>query len=471
MQNRISIITTEYMRQFILVFIGCACLCRINAQVISLDPVGIAPNASGATINGSILTMQPASSSQPGLMTALAQSFGGNKTFTNNLYAGAGAFGGSALTPGYLLDVYGYIKAGNTNPIQIGEGIIQPYTGADAQNLHINATRINIGEYNGYTRIPNPALLNVRSGGDGTEIFRFSTNPNGPYGYVSMTQMNSFLFRMNFVQGSSSQLYLSENSNIGINTTAPTEKLDILGNLKSTGIRTTGNMYVGNMSTNYPGFNSLIAGGTGTGGLIDFVHNGSRTGELYTSANAFNIYADAGKRINIYTNNNVTTPVITANDAGNVGIGLVSPDANAKLDVQGNIFSSGKIAIGTKDPLKMQNYSLAVNGNAIFNKVKVQLYGGWADYVFEEGYELPTLTATEKFIRLHKHLPGIPSAKEIAENGIDVGESQTILLKKVEELTLYIIEMDKKVQKLILENKEIRESLKNNKMHVITTIK
>lgn len=448
MQNRIVIIT-DYIRQFILVLIGCACICSVNAQVISLAPVGNAPNSFGGTINGSILTMQPASSTQPGLMTILAQSFGGNKTFTNDLYAGAGAFGGSTVTPGYLLDVYGYIKAGNTNPIQIGNGIIQPYTDADAQSLHMNATRINIGQFNAYTRQPswNNALLNVRSGGDETEIFRFSTNPFGPYGYVSMIQKNAFLFRMNFVQGGISQLYLSENSNIGINTTTPTEKLEVNGNLK-----------LGNSSTGSTGSPVLIdMGGTysnvaGANPKLKLYNDGTYTFGLGISHGQMDYIVPASNFSHaFYLGSSLALKIAPT---GSIGIGIANPDANAKLDVEGNIFSSGKIAIGTKDPLKMQNYSLAVNGNAIFNKVKVQLYSGWADYVFEKGYDLPTLTATENYIKLHKHLPGVPSAKEVAENGIDVGESQATLLKKVEELTLYIIEMDKQMQKLLLENKE-----------------
>jgi hypothetical protein len=135
-------------------------------------------------------------------------------------------------------------------------------------------------------------------------------------------------------------------------------------------------------------------------------------------------------------------------DGGNVGIGTATPNTNAKLDVNGNIFSSGKIAIGTTDMAKIGTYALAVNGDAIFKKVKVSLYTSWPDYVFHKNYELLPLSEVEKFISINNHLPEVPSAKEIETNGIDLGDNQTILLKKIEELTLYIIQQQKEIEEL-----------------------
>jgi hypothetical protein len=120
-------------------------------------------------------------------------------------------------------------------------------------------------------------------------------------------------------------------------------------------------------------------------------------------------------------------------------------DGNAavyNLSLQPN---GGNIGIGTTDT---KGYKLAVNGDAIFTKVKVKQYGSWADYVFEPTYKLPSLQQVEQFIQQHKHLPEVPSAKEVEEKGLDVGENQAVLLKKIEELTLYIIEQNKKIEKL-----------------------
>lgn len=88
---------------------------------------------------------------------------------------------------------------------------------------------------------------------------------------------------------------------------------------------------------------------------------------------------------------------------------------------------------------------LYVNGEVRSRKVKVT-QTGWPDYVFHESYPLPTLAALEQYINIHKHLPEMPDAKAIAEDGLDVGEMNRKLLQKVEELTLYIIQQDKEMQ-------------------------
>lgn len=67
----------------------------------------------------------------------------------------------------------------------------------------------------------------------------------------------------------------------------------------------------------------------------------------------------------------------------------------------------------------------------------------WADYVFRAGYKLPTIDETEAFINANKHLPGIPSEKEVTKDGIDVGEMNKLLLQKIGEQMLYIIEINK----------------------------
>lgn len=136
------------------------------------------------------------------------------------------------------------------------------------------------------------------------------------------------------------------------------------------------------------------------------------------------------------------------------------------LDVNGNIFCNKKIFIGTADAnttTRIAPYALAVNGDAIFNKVKVKLYGTWPDYVFEKDYHLPTLEEIEFFIKKNKHLPDVPSEKEVMENGIDLGETQSILLKKIEELTLHLINMNKNINELKKENELLKLKLTPNK--------
>ncbi len=119
-----------------------------------------------------------------------------------------------------------------------------------------------------------------------------------------------------------------------------------------------------------------------------------------------------------------------------------------------NAFFSNKVGIGINDP---GDYQLAVNGKIRSKEVKVEA-ANWPDYVFAKNYELPPLKETEKQIKEQGHLPGIPSAAEVKTNGIDLGEMNAKLLKKIEELTLYLIEIKKENesqnQKLIDMKKE-----------------
>jgi len=87
-----------------------------------------------------------------------------------------------------------------------------------------------------------------------------------------------------------------------------------------------------------------------------------------------------------------------------------------------------------------------VNGTAIFTKVRVKTAGSWPDYVFKPGYVLPDLATLEQYLAEHRHLPGIASESEVVRDGIDVGDHQAALLKKVEELTLYLIEENKRLK-------------------------
>ena len=116
----------------------------------------------------------------------------------------------------------------------------------------------------------------------------------------------------------------------------------------------------------------------------------------------------------------------------NVVIGIGSPHPNSKLDVKGMIKAT---------------------------EIKVESTGG-ADFVFEEDYQLKELSEVEQFITTNKHLPDIPSAKQMEEEGVGLAEMNKLLLQKVEELTLYLIEKDKKVNQLEKEIQEIKEKLK-----------
>lgn len=113
----------------------------------------------------------------------------------------------------------------------------------------------------------------------------------------------------------------------------------------------------------------------------------------------------------------------------------------------------GYIGIGTLTPQS----KLDVRGKIIADEVEIKVNKG-ADFVFEPDYKLPRLSDVENHIRENKHLPDIPSEKEMIKNGVNINEMQIKLLQKIEELTLYVIEQNKKIEKLE-ENNNKQEQL------------
>jgi hypothetical protein len=110
------------------------------------------------------------------------------------------------------------------------------------------------------------------------------------------------------------------------------------------------------------------------------------------------------------------------------------------------LHDNGNVSIGSNagtDP----NYKLSVDGAMRAREIEVNL-STWADYVFEESYELMPLTEVEAFIDENQHLPNIPAANDMVETGLNVGDMQVKMMEKIEELTLYIIEQDKKINAL-----------------------
>ena len=112
---------------------------------------------------------------------------------------------------------------------------------------------------------------------------------------------------------------------------------------------------------------------------------------------------------------------------------------------------AGNIGINT-DPFSQ--YKLAVNGSTIATSMTVKLQSAWPDYVFKQEYQLPALSELKSYIDQYHHLPDMPSEREVSKDGINLGEMNKLLTKKVEELTLYLIEKDKKEQEQEKINRE-----------------
>lgn len=125
------------------------------------------------------------------------------------------------------------------------------------------------------------------------------------------------------------------------------------------------------------------------------------------------------------------------------------------------IYDNGtSVGIGTSN-VNETGYKLFVETGIRSRKVKVD-QNTWSDYVFNPDYHLPSLLEVQQFINQYKHLPDVPSTKEVQTNGLDLGDGQAILLKKIEELTLYIIEQNKKLEeqeKRIQQLEQARETI------------
>lgn len=173
--------------------------------------------------------------------------------------------------------------------------------------------------------------------------------------------------------------------------------------------------------------------------------------------------------------------LMSINRSGKVGIGTYTPserlDVNGNLKITGDLKMSGSdsyirtngtgtgytgiwdqknsrvllytserdgnVGIGTTNT---KGFKLGVNGKVAATEVKVTTYSNWADFVFENDYNLPTLKEVENHIIENGHLRDIPSAKEVEKNGFFLGEMNAKLLQKIEELTLYTIEQEKKLK-------------------------
>lgn len=126
-------------------------------------------------------------------------------------------------------------------------------------------------------------------------------------------------------------------------------------------------------------------------------------------------------------------------EQSNNGLYMGVNGGNLRLD------ATGQVAIGGIVPAASA-YKLTVTGKIICEELKVKLVSsGWPDYVFDQKYKLKTLSEVEQFIAKNKHLPNIPSAAEVEKNGIEVGDMQKKMMEKIEELTLYIIDLQKQI--------------------------
>jgi trimeric autotransporter adhesin len=248
---------------------------------------------------------------------------------------------------------------------------------------------------------------------------------------------------------------------VGIGNTAPQNKLEITSaantsglrftNLKSTSTPSTANSLTLSVDVN----GDVILVPAATGGLTNPVTNlqvlsgtaGVSGLKLNNLLSTSTVATANGKALSVDATGNVilvpvTTPVIP------IGADVWDQLTNG-ADYLIRNKNNKSVMIGTVAATKTSiDYKLYVEKGILAEKVKVSTTANWPDYVFEKNYSLMPLKEVENYITANNHLPEVPSAEVIAKDGLDLGKMDATLLKKVEELTLYLIEQNKKIEVL-----------------------
>jgi hypothetical protein len=279
--------------------------------------------------------------------------------------------------------------------------------------------------------------------------------------------------------------------NVGIGTTAPASALDVNGaiSLKGVNINETKLIPVASDGT------YVVASGArikGTYTLSFEAANRVQTVTMIANATQF----DYNSSLSILTNTSYNNAVVMTNfrfvfSADNAVVYLVFDIANRNggtsvtalfngtgaypplwggtlpaspttAGIYPLVINMGNVGINTTDT---KGYKFAVNGSVVANSITVKTYP-WADFVFKKDYRLPSLTDVKAYIDQNHHLPEIPSEQEVAKNGINLGEMNKLLLKKVEELTLYLIEKDKNEKENTARLKLMAQEIANLKKQV-----
>lgn len=278
-------------------------------------------------------------------------------------------------------------------------------------------------------------LANVNPGYGFTIGYPATNTSAGAMLNVKGTGTTASTYSVKIRNSNSSDLFtIRDDGNIGIGTVNPGATLHIVpASAPDAGIKFNNdfNSYSSLVwAANNVGFGLVNGGGlcavanAGYGFSIGSSAPNSSAGAM------FNIKG-SGATLSTYSvkiQNSSAVDLFTVRDDGNVGIGTLNP--RAKLAVNGEIFSKKVTVTPT----------------------------GWADYVFYPGYRLRSLPDVEKYIQQHHHLPEVPSEKDVEKGGLDLGDNQSTLLKKIEELTLYMIEQNKKLEALQKEVQQLKKS-------------
>ena len=229
--------------------------------------------------------------------------------------------------------------------------------------------------------------------------------------------------------GEAEHLRITSTGFVGINTATPTTSLEVNGEAKATTLTST---QVSCSTAAGSDRGTILKTGTVNRWYVG-ADNSAETGTANAGSDFFvRRYGDTGTLLD--------APLSIKRTSGVVDVGAA---AAGHL----RVLASGQVVIGGASAFQVYTGAvLSVNGTAAAKEVIVSPTG-WSDYVFDQGYQLMPLSEVEKRVVDEHHLPGVPSAAEVARDGVAVGDMQSLHLKKIEELTLYAIAADKRVAK------------------------
>ncbi|WP_240543515.1 TMF family protein [Spirosoma foliorum] len=372
-----------------------------------------------------------------------------NSTLGNNTFVGYKA--GYANSIG-IANVFVGSEAGVANTTGQGNMFLGQQTGSSNTtgnyNLFIgNSSGAGNTAGLGNTAIGDGSLLHNTTGQRNTAIGQYAgVNNNGNYNVMigfaadvsssSATITNAVAIGPYAQVNQSNSIVLGNGANVGIGTSAPANKLEITsGTANKSGLR----------FTNLTGAsNSLVSLSISLQNPIVKVLTVDNNGDVVLAGLGVNLGLGSlpGGRLSA--------------DAGQL-TGALPWSLNGST-IQSN--NDSPVTIGGNINRLPAGYKLYVAGGILTERVKVAIKdsGEWADYVFEDNYKLRSLSDVESYIKTHRHLPGVPSANDVAKQGIDVGKMDAKLLEKIEELTLYMLELKKENQEM---KKAINELLNN----------
>jgi hypothetical protein len=308
----------------------------------------------------------------------------------------------------------------------------------------------------------------------GPQIIFDGTSPNGEWGIEYTTQLNTpgLNFWKPYLSPNSTNnlFFLADNGKVGIGTDILSARLTV-DSWNDDGVRikiqnaNKKALYVYNAATSNDGYvmygdgrvrvkpaNSATSIEAALNPLL-YIRNENINNE-YKAGLVVECVGQFANGIGNYNNSGI---LVTTDNFAAATFNVYNANTNMQTF---RINGDGKTTIGQAFATN-SNYMLTVNGKIGAREIKVSIQNPWPDYVFSKSYKLMPLSSLEKYIGKNNHLPNIPSADELKneECGLNVGEMQGLQMEKIEEIYLYLIEMDKEIKKLKEENELLKKKL------------